>query len=113
MNGVWRTILRNRQLASVTLHRKPAAIMVKVANLPLGRARTRALAAVPPPTEVSVDPKPFIHILFRPECAQPWMTQEVSAIPAGWLHARGFSAMEYFEIKVGVAPKGVDRRVKA
>jgi hypothetical protein len=113
MNNKWRTILRNRELASVTLHRKPAAVMVPVASLPLGRLRTRTLALPNVPTHVPVPPKPFIHMLFRAECAEPWMTHEVSPIPAGWLEVRGFGLMEHFAVKVGLAPAVVDNRIYA
>jgi hypothetical protein len=30
------------------------------------------------------------------------MDREMSMIPLGWLEKRGFSNMEYFEVKVGV-----------
>jgi hypothetical protein len=41
------------------------------------------------------------------------MTQLVSDIPktpVDWLVARGFGDMEHFDVKVGVAPAGLDRR---
>jgi len=116
MNNNWRTVLRNRELASVTLHRKPAAIMVSFSTLAPGRIRGRLLAADPTLATnlaklVSVDPKPYIHMLFRAECAESWMTSKESAVPAGWLGGRGFGNMEYFAVKVGVAPDGVDNRI--
>jgi hypothetical protein len=48
--------------------------------------------------------RPFIHILFRPDAVEPWMTSSESKIPLGWLTARGFGEMEHFDIKVGVEP---------
>lgn len=113
MNSNWRTILRNRALASVTLHRKPAAVMMPITSLPPGRARARALVRNPGATHVLADPKPFIHMLFRPDCAEDWMTKDESDIPDGWLAARGFDDMEYFDVKVGVAPAGLDCRMYA
>ncbi|KAH7093509.1 hypothetical protein FB567DRAFT_462216 [Paraphoma chrysanthemicola] len=97
MNNMWRTILRTRLLASVTLHRMPATQTMSVAAL----------------TAAGLAPQPYIHILFRPECAEPWMTQFVSEIPKDpdWLTLRGFGNMEFFDVKVGVAPPGYDRRI--
>ncbi|KAF2024521.1 hypothetical protein EK21DRAFT_78584 [Setomelanomma holmii] len=101
MNNIWRILLRTRSLASVTLHRKPETKVVDVAEV----------TAVQTPVEVPV--RPYIHILFRPDCAEPWMTSTDSVIPTNpdWLADRGFDRMEYFEIKVGVAPSGFDRRI--
>lgn len=90
---------------------------MKRLNSLAGIVRTRALVAlgpivpVPLPVMVSVDPKPFIHMLFRPETAEPWMTAAESTIPDNWLRNHGFGGMEYFKVKVGVAPAGVDKRV--
>jgi hypothetical protein len=41
------------------------------------------------------------------------MTQLISDIPktpVDWLATRGFGEMEHFDVKVGVAPAGMDRR---
>jgi hypothetical protein len=118
MNNNWRTILRTRSLASVTIHRKPAP--------PLGGGGVNVAIAVPAsapapaPTHaaapaggmfvlmnvVPAEPKPYIHILFRRQFAEPWMTSRDSVIPkvpADWLTDRGFGGMEHFDIKVGVA----------
>lgn len=100
MNTLWRTILRNRALASVRIHRKPA-----------GSVSTRSsssLAGGPPLASignVSQGIKPYIHIVFKQECAEPWMTKFESEIPKfpDWLVDRGFGGMEYFDVKVGVA----------
>jgi hypothetical protein len=121
MNGVWRSILRSRALASVTLHRKPAPRTVDLASLipvPLVQPTVGTLGLLglpigPPTGRVTLETKPFIHVLFRPEFAEPWMTQLVSDIPktpVDWLVARGFGDMEHFDVKVGVAPAGLDRR---
>lgn len=87
MNATWRAILRTRSLAAVRVHRKPAPILP--ARLPV-----RAV----------VIPRPHIHILFRPDAAESWMDREVSTIPHDWLRDRGFGSMEFFDVKVGVAP---------
>ena len=121
MNTAWRSILRARALASVTLHRKPAHRIVDFSSLIPGTPEyAQALRFVPfpvptTPYRVSINYRPFIHILFRKETAEPWMTEFVSPIPKSpidWLAAHGFDNMEYFEIKVGIAPAGVDRRAK-
>jgi hypothetical protein len=65
------------------------------------------------PGSISLETKPYIHILFRAEFAESWMTQLVSDIPktpVDWLVERGFGNMEYFDVKVGVATAGMDRR---
>ncbi|KAF2832727.1 hypothetical protein CC86DRAFT_341404 [Ophiobolus disseminans] len=117
MNSIWRSILRTRSLASVTLHRKPAPCSVKLASLPPGPARSLALLSLgtvlpnPLPEKVMVKTKPFIHILFRAECAEPWMTKRVSDAPVNWLAERGFGSMEHFHVHVGVAREGFDKRV--
>lgn len=116
MNTLWRTILRARALASVTLHRKPASRTVEFSSLTPGSPDFfLASRVVPLPELVVVSTKPFMHILFRAECAEPWMTDFVSEIPKfpqDWLAAHGFADMEYFDVKVGVAPAGLDRRTR-
>jgi hypothetical protein len=123
MNNLWRAVLRARALASVTLHRKPASQVVEI-SAPVGpnsvaphHSRPNPVAAHsrPSPSQVTVETKPFIHILFRAECAEPWMTQRVSKVPktpVDWLAMHGFGGMEHFEVKVGVAPAGFDRRLR-
>ncbi|KAH7412090.1 hypothetical protein DE146DRAFT_771951 [Phaeosphaeria sp. MPI-PUGE-AT-0046c] len=116
MNTLWRTILRARALASVTLHRKPANRTVEFSSLVPGSPEyLLASRFVPPPQLVTVSTKPFMHILFRAECAEPWMTDfesEIPKYPHDWLAAHGFANMEHFDIKVGIAPAGLDRRIK-
>ena len=49
--------------------------------------------------------KPYLHIIFKQDAAEPWMTKFESVVPkmpTDWLAERGFGAMEYFEVKVGV-----------
>jgi hypothetical protein len=115
MNNLWRTILRSRSLASLTLHRKPGSRIVDTATLPLGALPPAMLLAQHPlPARITLEIKPFIHFLFHTECAEPWMTEFVSDIPKApqdWLALRGFGGMEHFEIKVGVAPAGIDQRI--
>jgi hypothetical protein len=117
MNHLWRTILRTRSLASVTLRRKPASQIMDVASLVAAGVPVNTvppnLARPLPVGSVAVEPKPYIHILFRAECAEAWMTQLESEIPKDpdWLLQRGFAGMEHFDVKVGVAPPGFDRRV--
>lgn len=72
VNQYWRDILREQKLAAVRIHRAPAAPDV-----------------------------PYFHILFKQECKEAWMTQEVSDPPADWLERHGFDDMEYFGVKVG------------
>lgn len=75
MNMVWRAILRTCELAAVRIHRQPAESV-----------------------------KPYIHIIFKKESAEPWMTDFESPIPTSpdWLYLRGFQDMEHFDIRVGV-----------
>ncbi|KAH6621838.1 hypothetical protein C7974DRAFT_425601 [Boeremia exigua] len=98
MNYLWRNILRTRSLASVHIHRRPAA--PAPAYFPVSSSQTVRFR---PLHMVSVEPRPYIHVLFKPECAETWMTKLDSQIPYGWLAAHGFDAMEYFDVKVGVA----------
>lgn len=120
MNTLWRTILRARGLASVTLHRKPAHRTVDFSSLIPGSPEHQQASRfvpfpVPVPYLVTIIAKPYIHMLFRKDSAEPWMTDFVSPIPktpVDWLAAHGFAEMEYFDIKVGVAPPGFDRRTK-
>ncbi|KAJ4361489.1 hypothetical protein N0V95_001826 [Ascochyta clinopodiicola] len=93
MNTVWRAILRTRSLAAVEVHRKPASPP---------STSPPSLASIPIP--IALGPRPYIHIIFRREAAEAWMIDDVTVIPDGWLKARGFGTMEYFEVKVGVAP---------
>ncbi|KZM24956.1 hypothetical protein ST47_g3893 [Ascochyta rabiei] len=88
MNTTWRTILRARSLASVKIHRRPASHSLTFPSM-----STRLLALTAP------GPRPWIHIFFRREAAEAWMTEEVPVIPDGWLRARGFSSMEHFDVK--------------
>jgi hypothetical protein len=126
MNGLWRSILRTRALASVTIHRKPAPRIVDLpdlvpavagivpgANGMVPGAPPHPVAAQLLPGSIALESKPYIHILFCAEFAESWMTQLVSDIPktpVDWLFERGFGEMEYFDVKVGVAAAGMDRR---
>ncbi|KAF1931294.1 uncharacterized protein M421DRAFT_343585 [Didymella exigua CBS 183.55] len=96
MNVLWRTTLRTRSLASVRIHRQPA-----------GSARTSPAASVPGylslARRVAPGLRAYIHILFKKEAAEAWMTKPDAPVPQGWLAARGFASMEHFDIKVGVA----------
>ena len=91
MNALWRTILRTRSLAAIRIHRQPTP--------PPPESRAAAVQALRPTT---LGPRPYLHILFKPECAEAWMTKFDSQVPTGWLNARGFGGMEYFDVKVGV-----------
>lgn len=96
MNNLWRTILRSRSLASVRIHRKPAS------RGAVATPFTVIVGARPP---VPAATKPYLHLIFKKDTAEPWMTEFVSVIPKSptdWLAERGFGAMEYFEVKVGV-----------
>ncbi|KAF2737391.1 hypothetical protein EJ04DRAFT_592999 [Polyplosphaeria fusca] len=48
-------------------------------------------------------PKPFIHLLFKPEWAEDWMNSRDCRVPSKWLRQHGFGEMQYFDIKVGRA----------
>ncbi|KAG9185793.1 hypothetical protein G6011_07124 [Alternaria panax] len=96
MNNLWRSILRSRSLASVRIHRKPA---------PNAAASAPAMAVVGTQLLVPAAAKPYVHIVFKADAAEPWMTEFESVVPKtpnNWLAERGFGAMEYFEVKVGV-----------
>lgn len=97
MNVLWRSILRTRSLSSVQIHRRPAGSF--------GQTRPLAPTARPVGVVRPVAPgrRPYIHILFKQEEAEAWMTKVDAPVPQGWLSARGFDAMEHFDIKVGVA----------
>ncbi|CAA9962697.1 hypothetical protein PTMSG1_06071 [Pyrenophora teres f. maculata] len=100
MNSLWRTILRTRALASVRVHRKPARTVAATVM------RTTGPQAPVPETQ------PYIHIVFKKEFAEPWMTEYESVIPkkADWLFDRGFNVMEYFDVRVGVEQHDAKRR---
>ncbi|KAF1941089.1 hypothetical protein EJ02DRAFT_503754 [Clathrospora elynae] len=101
MNNLWRTILRNRSLASVRVHRKPAAPKATV-SVPVVSAPVLAPGAAVP------EPKAYIHVIFKKEFADPWMTEFESVVPKtpDWLLERGFGGMEYFDVRVGVEQGG-------
>ena len=101
MNGLWRTILRNRQLASVRVHRKPAP-PAPVAAPQTARLAPVGIVAAPALPVAPLVTKPYIHIVFKRDTAEPWMTAFESVIPTDWLADRGFGAMEYFDVRVGV-----------
>jgi hypothetical protein len=103
MNNLWRTILRNRQLASVHVHRKPAPPAPVAAPLTARLAPVGAVAQLAQPAAPLVT-KPYIHIIFKKDTAEPWMTAFESIIPKtpDWLADRGFGGMEYFDVRVGV-----------
>ncbi|KAJ4372897.1 hypothetical protein N0V83_003188 [Neocucurbitaria cava] len=107
MNTLWRTILRNRALISVRVHRKPSrADPVASPIRPAIPANIMAPRAIPtaPRSVVSPAAKPYFHILFKRAFAEPWMTDFNSKIPKipDWLGDRGFGYMEHFDVKVGV-----------
>ena len=112
MNTLWRATLRNRALASVRIHRKPASRPLGVGGLVNSTPSIpphRALAGAPRGDSLQ-DVKPYIHIIFKRECAEPWMIGVESDIPKipNWLANRGFDNMEYFDIKVGVESAGAN-----
>ncbi|KAH7384008.1 hypothetical protein BKA66DRAFT_417040 [Pyrenochaeta sp. MPI-SDFR-AT-0127] len=108
MNILWRAILRNRALASVRIHRKPAARLWSIDEMAGFGFSSSASAALSIGYRFPVgqQPKPYIHIIFKKECAEPWMTGFESNIPKSpddWLAARGFGNMEHFDVRVGIA----------
>ncbi|RAR13781.1 hypothetical protein DDE83_002818 [Stemphylium lycopersici] len=110
MNNLWRTILRSRSLQAVRIHRKPAPR--PSAPVPIVTAQTGVLATIAALPIIAgglvnapVVTKPYIHIVFKKEAAEPWMNEFESVIPkipTDWLEERGFDRMEYFDVKVGV-----------
>ncbi|KAJ4384850.1 hypothetical protein N0V86_000453 [Didymella sp. IMI 355093] len=96
MNVLWRSILRTRSLASVRIYRQPAGS----SQTPTPAPASRPIGVVRPVAPAS---RPYIHILFNKTAAEAWMTKLDAPVPQGWLAARGFASMEYFDIKVGVA----------
>lgn len=83
MNIRWRVVLRSRHLAAVRIVRE-----------------SRAVDFV----------RPYIHLIWKYEAREPWMTGLDSPIPGSsaanawagnWLWAMGFDNMEYFEVRVG------------
>ncbi|EOA87559.1 hypothetical protein ACJQWK_08192 [Exserohilum turcicum] len=102
MNNLWRKILRSRSLASVRIHRNPSMILSASTStlfVQTGAMATPQLAAFP------IVLKPYIHLIFKKEAAEAWMTDFESMIPkqpVDWLAQRGFGHMEYFDVRVGV-----------
>ena len=93
MNSLWRAILRNRSLASIRLYRKPASYVHLMNYVLPGFGRLPPVA------------QPYIHLVFKKEFAEPWMTQFESTIPQApydWLANHGFGGMEHYEVRVGV-----------
>ena len=105
--------MRSRSLQAVRIHRKPAT-PVPIAITHVG---------VPPPmaalpiiagglVNAPAVTKPYIHIVFKKEAAEPWMTEFESVVPKtpiDWLQERGFDRMEYFDVKVGVEQEPSDQ----
>jgi hypothetical protein len=83
MNQIWRATLRHGCLHSVRIHRAPPNKIVNGRCVPQG---------------------PYIHIIYREEFAEPWMLNFHSKVPREWRAARGFMAMEHYELKVGIMP---------
>lgn len=95
MNTLWRAILRNRNLASVRIHRRPQK---RSSNTSMQHGSNLSWI-------VSSPIKPYIHIIFRKECAEHWMTgydSDIPKSPKDWLAVRGFANMEHFDVRVGV-----------
>lgn len=108
MNRLWRTILRSRALASVRIHRAPAPRFVSVPSwmvaLPLRNNSVNVSTMNGNMVNLRIMTKPYIHIIFKKESAEAWMTAFESMIPRtpDWLDERGFGNMDYFDVKVGV-----------
>lgn len=101
MNVIWRTTLRTRSLASVRIHRNPPKRTLQP-TVPLLHWVVTQLVTQPLPLQ-SV--KPYFHIIFKKECAEPWMTKfesDIPKTPRNWLADRGFNGMEHFDVRVGV-----------
>ena len=109
MNSLWRVILRNRAIASIRVHRFPPTRALPTG----GYAHTMPLTPMTGIFSIGgtffQSTHPYIHIIFKREHAEPWMTEFESNIPKtprDWLIDHGFGGMEYFNVKVGVAPVG-------
>lgn len=81
MNQNWRIVLRDKHLAVVRIHRNG------------GDYR-----------------RPFIHLIWKFEHRESWMTEKFSYVPGtiggrarpnSWLWNLGFDDMEHFHIRVG------------
>jgi hypothetical protein len=101
MNKIWRKYLRGGRLASVTIHRSPPSLMLQPLQTSTYTMAPGAANQVPTGPAVPIVQRPYFHILFKPQFAEPWMRSIDSVIPAGWLATRGFANMEFFHIKVG------------
>ncbi|EUC44839.1 hypothetical protein COCMIDRAFT_26898 [Bipolaris oryzae ATCC 44560] len=111
-NERWEEILRCRSLASVRVHRVPMTIYVAAPGwvippklLAISIPILPANGVYPPNVQifrVPVVSRPYIHLIFRREKAEAWMTDFESVIPNNWLAQHGFDNMEHFEVKVGV-----------
>lgn len=107
MNNLWRTILRNRAIISVRVHRKPSRADPVASPMtipaPINIMVPRAMPAAPRGV-VPLLAKPYFHIFFKRAFAEPWMTDFNSKIPKipDWLADHGFGYMEHFDVKVGV-----------
>lgn len=107
MNRYWRTILRTRALASVRIHRAPPSrsIIAPAWMFPVQNPHI-ILGSVAMTNgdgyRVRAATRPYIHLIFKKDKAESWMTEFESVIPTDWLSLRGFSGMDHFDIKVGV-----------
>ncbi|XP_014557253.1 hypothetical protein COCVIDRAFT_15485 [Bipolaris victoriae FI3] len=111
-NEHWEELLRCRSLASVRIHRAPPTRYVSTPGCAIPQDLLAVSTPIPaangiyPPNvqmfRVPVVPNPYIHIIFRRERAEPWMTEFKSEIPDNWLAQHGFKDMDHFEVKVGV-----------
>ena len=99
MNQTWRKYLRNKRIASITIHRSPPSRLI----YPLQPSTLTAPPGVTTPRTggILAPQRPYFHILFKPQYAEPWMRSIDSRIPSGWLAERGFGNMEFFQVKVG------------
>jgi hypothetical protein len=112
MNLNWRKILRGRWLAEVRVVRQPNVGLSTAAQPTPGGPRSPT-ARVPRilhngffVTPYVPDlPRPFLHVLFKQDFKEPWMTSEDAEIPEGWLEDHGFANMEHFFFKVGAVTK--------
>ena len=99
MNQDWRSILRNRELASVRIHRKPYvnAVLVQWRWIEVPRGASTSGRPI-----VQMFMKPYIEIVFKKEYADKYLFDIEEADPEDRLLGFGFEDMEFFDIRVGV-----------
>ncbi|KAF1951553.1 hypothetical protein CC80DRAFT_203489 [Byssothecium circinans] len=106
MSRTWRMAMRYRMLESVVLHRDPPPKQLSTGWQPSNRpgtfVHTTVGGQIVNRDQGTVTTRPYIHLIYRYECAEDWMRfpDVGSTPPPNWLRERGFENMEFFEVKV-------------